>query len=229
MTAEMQAPTQTHPLELKAAEEENNKSKLDVGESLQRIVRFDLQSEGNHVLAVNIIYTETTSDDEDGSRSRTRTFRKLYQFIAAPCLGVRTKVSGYPLQEQRNEKRSQTKPVTFALEAQLENMADGPITLENVSFSPKQSFHTTSINWDVPWMDTEEMEYPFLMPGDVTQAAFLIKQQSDGKQSKSQVETTKDGRFILEVCFTPAKHGAKGLAGFFLYHSSRPPPLQPLI
>ncbi|KAL8849944.1 MAG: hypothetical protein Q9221_005050 [Calogaya cf. arnoldii] len=197
MTAEMQAPTQTVPLELTAAEEENNKFKLDVGESIQRIVRFDLQSEGNHVLAVSITYTETTSDDEASRRSRTRTFRKLYQFIAAPCLSVRTKVSEYPLQEHRNEQRSQTKPVTFALEAQLENMADGSITLENVSFSPKQSFHTTSINWDVPWRDTEEMERPFLMPRDVTQVAFLIKQQSDGKQSTSQVDTTKDGRFIL--------------------------------
>lgn len=197
MTAEMQAPTQTVPLELLAGDEEKDHSDFDAGKSLQRIVRFDLQSEGNHVLAVSVTYTETDSDGEDQSKSRTRTFRKLYQFIAAPCLSVRTKVSGFPVQENRNEKRSQTKPVSFALEAQLENMADGPITLEKVAFSPKQSFNSTSINWDVSWPDTEKTPCPFLMPRDVTQVAFLIKQQPEGKQSKSQVETTKDGKIIL--------------------------------
>ncbi|KAI4246714.1 MAG: hypothetical protein L6R42_009812, partial [Xanthoria sp. 1 TBL-2021] len=197
MTAEMQAPTQTVPFELAAADDGKDHSDLAVGESLQRIVRFDLQSEGNHVLAVSITYTETASNDENESRSRTRTFRKLYQFIAAPCLSVRTKVSEFPVQEHRNEKRSQTKPASFALEAQLENMADGPITLEKVAFSPKPSFNTTSINWDVSWPGTGKMECPFFMPRDVTQVAFLIKQQPDGKQSKSQVETTKDGRIIL--------------------------------
>ena len=198
MIAEMQAPTQTVPLELAGAEEENNRSELGFGESLQRIVRFDLQSEGNHVLAVSVNYNEIAHDSEDGPRSRTRTFRKLYQFIAAPCLSVRTKVSEFPAQEQKNVKRPQsTKPLSFALEAQLENMADGPITLEKVAFSPKQSFSTTSINWDMSWPNTDKMDCPFLMPRDVTQVAFLIKQQSGGKQSTAQAETTKDGRIIL--------------------------------
>ncbi|KAL8770332.1 MAG: hypothetical protein Q9209_003968 [Squamulea sp. 1 TL-2023] len=197
MTAEMQTPTQTVPLDLTKAEAANDKSHLDVGESLQRIVRFDLQSEGNHVLAVSVTYSETTSHNEDHPRSRTRTFRKLYQFIAAPCLNVRTKVSQLPLQEHSDLKLAQMKPASFALEAQLENMADGPITLEKVAFSPKQSLISTSINWDASWSDIQQMDRPFLMPRDVTQVAFLIKQLSDEKQPKSQVETTKDGRMIL--------------------------------
>ena len=197
MTAEMQAPTQTIPLDLTAAEGERDRLELDVDESLQRIVRFDLQSEGNHVLAVSVTYTEIYSDDEDASRSRTRTFRKLYQFNAVPCLSVRTKISEIPLQEHRNEKHSDTKSVSFALEAQLENMADGPITLEKVAFSPKQSFKTTSINWDVAWPDIQKMDCPFLMPRDVTQVAFLIKHHSDGEQQRSRLETIKDGRTIL--------------------------------
>ncbi|KAL8673989.1 MAG: hypothetical protein Q9168_001600 [Polycauliona sp. 1 TL-2023] len=197
MTAEMQAPTQTVPIELAAAMEATKASNLAVGGSSQRIVRFDLQSEGNHVLAVSVSYTETASDDENGPRSRVRTFRKLYQFIAAPCLSVRTKVSQLPMPEHRNKTDSPAKPITFALEAQLENMADGPITLEKVAFSPKQSFDITSLNWDVSWPGTQKMECPFLMPRDVTQVAFLIKHQSDGKQSRLQLETTKDGRCIL--------------------------------
>ncbi|KAI4230870.1 MAG: hypothetical protein LQ349_005971, partial [Xanthoria aureola] len=225
MTAEMQAPTQTVLLELAAADEEKDHSDFHAGESLQRIVRFDLQSEGNHVLAVSVTYTETDSDGEDQSKSRTRTFRKLYQFIAAPCLSVRTKVSGLPVQGNRNEKRSQTKPVSFALEVQLENMADGPITLERVAFSPKQSFNTTSINWDVSWPDTEKTPCPFLMPRDVTQVAFLIKQQPDAKQSKSQVETTKDGRIILgkvaEAEWYSSFHSSTGILRIIMASSSR--------
>ncbi|KAL8785346.1 MAG: hypothetical protein Q9213_003411 [Squamulea squamosa] len=197
MTAEMQTPTQTIPLDLTTAGTAKDKPQLDVGESLQRIVRFDLQLEGTHVLAVSVTYTETTSHDEDHPKSRDRTFRKLYQFIAAPCLSVRTKVSQLPLHEHRDPKHAQMKPVSFVLEAQLENMADGSITLENVAFSPKPSLSSASINWDVSWSDMQKMNCPFLMPRDITQVAFLIKQLSDEKQLKSQVETTKDGRMIL--------------------------------
>ncbi|KAL8677474.1 MAG: hypothetical protein Q9224_007192, partial [Gallowayella concinna] len=197
MTAEMQAPTQTIALDLTAAEAEDSKSELSIGSSLQRMVRFDLQSEGNHVLAVSVSYTETLGDGGDELKSRNRTFRKLYQFIAAPCLSVRTKVSEFSQQAHGNNKGSYAEPMSFALEAQLENMADGPITLEKVGFTPKHSFTTTSINWDVSWPEIQKMDYPFLMPRDVTQVAFLIKQSSGEQRSKAPIETTKDGRIIL--------------------------------
>lgn len=61
---------------------------LDPGRTLQRIVNFDLKEEGNHVLGVTVSYYEAT--DTSG---RTRTFRKLYQFICKPSLIVRTKAS----------------------------------------------------------------------------------------------------------------------------------------
>ncbi|KAL8829335.1 MAG: hypothetical protein Q9170_006219 [Blastenia crenularia] len=82
--------------------------------------------------------------------------------------------------------------MAFALEVQLENMADGPITLAKVACSPKLSFEITSVNWDVARPGSEKMESPFLMPRDITQTAFLIKQKPN-----SIVETTKDGRVIL--------------------------------
>ncbi|KAL8714970.1 MAG: hypothetical protein Q9225_006469 [Loekoesia sp. 1 TL-2023] len=189
--AEIQAPTQTIPLDLVLADQ-IDQTELGSGESLQKIIRFDLKEEGNHVLAVSLKYTETLTDDERESRERVRTFRKLYQFVAAPCLSVRTKVSDLPQRGFGNEKRSGTNPMSFALEAQLENMADSPITLVKVSCSPKLSFDITSITWDVSRPGTEKMERPFLMPRDVTQAAFLIKQKPN-----STVEMTKDGRVIL--------------------------------
>lgn len=64
---------------------------LEPGRTLQRIVNFDLKEEGNHVLGVTVSYYEAT--DTSG---RTRTFRKLYQFICKPSLIVRTKASRLP-------------------------------------------------------------------------------------------------------------------------------------
>lgn len=64
---------------------------LDPGRTLQRIVSFDLKEEGNHVLGVTVSYYEATE-----TSGRTRTFRKLYQFVCKPSLIVRTKVSPLP-------------------------------------------------------------------------------------------------------------------------------------
>ncbi|KAG8160343.1 hypothetical protein KVR01_009879 [Diaporthe batatas] len=61
---------------------------LEPGRTLQRIVNFDLKEEGNHVLGVTVSYYEATE-----TSGRTRTFRKLYQFICKPSLIVRTKAS----------------------------------------------------------------------------------------------------------------------------------------
>ncbi|KAL8958801.1 MAG: hypothetical protein Q9193_004208 [Seirophora villosa] len=187
INAEIQAPTQTVPLDLGPSDGEQ--SGLKSGESLQKIIRFDLKEEGNHILAVSLEYTEMAAKKDVEPTRRTRTFRKLYQFVAAPCLSVRTKVSDFPLQGVENEKRSSAKPLSFALEAQLENMADGPITLVKIVFSPKAAFTTTSINWEAPGLGGDRMECPFLPPRDITQAAFLVRQKPNSK-----AETTKDGR-----------------------------------
>ncbi|KAL9013120.1 MAG: hypothetical protein Q9173_002163 [Seirophora scorigena] len=190
INAEIQAPTQTVPLDLSPSDGEQ--SGLKSGESLQKIIRFDLKEEGNHILAVSLEYMEMAAKKDVEPTRRTRTFRKLYQFVAAPCLSVRTKVSDFPLQGFENEKRSSAKPMSFVLEAQLENMADGPITLVKIVFSPKAAFNTTSMNWEASGLGGDRIECPFLAPRDITQAAFLLKQKPNSK-----AETTKDGRVIL--------------------------------
>ena len=183
----MQAPTQNLPLDLSSTLDESTGSDLDSGGSLQKLVRFDLKEEGNHVLAVSVTYTELRPDNDGELKERTRTFRKLYQFVAAPCLSVRTKVSDFPLRGIESGHRSKSKHLLVAIEAQLENMADGPITLKEITFSPKKSFSTTSIQ-----PDDQGQECPFLQPRNVTQVAFLIKQLP-----KPMAETTKDGRIFL--------------------------------
>ncbi|KAI2153778.1 hypothetical protein LOZ12_006868, partial [Ophidiomyces ophidiicola] len=162
LVAEMQTPSQIVPLELHDAHDELQQAadaRLGAGiarvDSIQRIVRFDLKEEGNHVLAVSISYTETlttaaaaaamttttgvgvlgsggSGSGVQASGGRARTFRKLYQFVAQPCLNVRTKATELAAREVDNRSLGpygKSKLQRFVLEAQLENVGDEIITL----------------------------------------------------------------------------------------------------
>lgn len=176
----MQTPSMTVPLDLESTEDESEKSQIEPCESLQKTVRFDLREEGNHVLIVSLSYSETTiSGEKSASSGRVRSFRKLYQYISQPCLSVRTKVSDIPSAQASNEKQQSSPVERFALEAQVENLADGPITLEKVTFNAKLPFKSSSLNWDVTRLDGEHVDSPVMMPREVMQVAFLIEQQHD--------------------------------------------------
>lgn len=117
------------PLELASPEGGNEaQGSPGPGESLQRILRFELKEEGNHVLAVTVTYTETVlaEDGKAASGGRVRTFRKLYQFVAQQLLSVRTKAG---------ELVEQDELARCLLEAQLENMGESAVALE-VCLSP---------------------------------------------------------------------------------------------
>jgi len=203
IAAEMQTPAQTFPLELTPPDDDMSSSGLKPGQSLQKIVRFDLKEEGNHILTVSVNYSETSISIKDNSAAsgRVRTFRKLYQFIAQPCLGVRTKASELPPAEVQDTERPSGKVrlLRYALEAQLENLADGAITLQRVSFEPKPPFKSTSINWDVGPDGVEKLDLPKLAPQDVWQVAFLLEQQKEDPDGSEAVRKSlsKDGRAVL--------------------------------
>jgi trafficking protein particle complex subunit 13 len=113
------------PLELFGLDSQESQAEDEAspapGESLQKILKFELKEEGNHVLAVTVTYTETALGDDKASGGRVRTFRKLYQFVAQQLLSVRTKAG-----ELKNKEGSKK----YLLEAQLENMGDGPVSFE---------------------------------------------------------------------------------------------------
>lgn len=203
ISAEMQTPSQTLPLELTPSDDNTSSSGLKPGQSLQKIVRFDLKEEGNHILTVSVNYSEISISAKDNSAAsgRVRTFRKLYQFSAQPCLGVRTKASELPpakLQDT-DQLAGKARPLRFALEAQLENLADGLITLQGVSLEPNPPFKSTSINWDTVRGGEVKQDLPKLAPQDVWQIAFLLEQQnedSDGSEA-ARKGLLKDGRVVL--------------------------------
>ena len=197
ISAEMQAPSGTTSLEVSPADQEAAKVnpqealKVNPGESLQKIVRFELREQGSHTLTAFVSYSETTvSTDQSASSGRVRTFRKLYQFVARPCLGVRTKISNL---QSGDSDETQPQAARYALEAQLENFADGTITLETAILNPKPAFKSTSLNWDAKKLDMHHSDKPLMAPRDVLQIAFLVEQQKDGPGK----EMTKDGRTLL--------------------------------
>lgn len=201
MSAEMQTPSQAVPLQLSSPIKEDKENASTPGYSIQKIIRFDLKEEGNHVLAVNITYTENTLAPGTGSVAtggRSRTFRKLYQFIAQPCLSVRTKATELPSHEIEDRTfgpYGKSKLLRFALEAQLENVADTPITLEETSLDVRAPFKSTSLNWDL----STDSENPILSPRDVLQIAYLVEQQQDVTDGLDKLKTDmkRDGRTTL--------------------------------
>lgn len=140
IVAEMQTPSSVASLDLEPASDSAQIEGLATGESLQKIVRYDLKEEGNHILAVSVSYTETRiGQDSQAASGRVRTFRKLYQFVAQPCLSVRTKASELPPLEVDNKSLGpygKKRLLRFALEAQLENVGDGVVVVK-VSFIPR--------------------------------------------------------------------------------------------
>ncbi|OCK81140.1 hypothetical protein K432DRAFT_416244 [Lepidopterella palustris CBS 459.81] len=149
------------------------------GESLQKILVFELKEEGSHVLAVTVTYTETQLAGEGRAASgRVRTFRKLYQFVAQQLLSVRTKAGDLP---------PRAGMLRYALEAQLENMGESTISLEAVNVNPKPPFTSTSLNWDLHAPGAESIHSPILNPRDIIQVAFYLEQQDGVGESTDAV------------------------------------------
>lgn len=196
IVAEMQTPTQSVPLDLRSApmEESPLDSPSQPGSSIQRIVSFDLKEEGSHVLAVNVSYTETINQAAGMiPTTRPRSFRKLYQFVAQPCLSVRTKATELP---SMPTSTSSTSSLRFALEAQLENVSDGTIVLEAAKLLPKSPFKATSLNWD---SELAPAENPKLAPRDVMQIAFLVEQDTSSNEGLDELKASmkREGRAML--------------------------------
>ncbi|KAL8296787.1 hypothetical protein RB597_006082 [Gaeumannomyces tritici] len=139
---------------------------LEPGGTLQKVVSFDLKDEGNHVLAVTVSYYEAT--DTSG---RTRTFRKLYQFVCKPSLIVRTKVSALPTGAvaAATEKELTTPARRWVLEAQLENCGEDPIQLERAVLDLEPGLTYTDCNWEAAGG-----QKPVLHPSEIEQICFVV-------------------------------------------------------
>ncbi|KAK5997041.1 Trafficking particle complex subunit 13-like protein [Cladobotryum mycophilum] len=153
---------------------------LEPGETLQKILGFDLKEEGNHVLAVTVSYYEATE-----TSGRTRTFRKLYQFICKASLIVRTKVTDLEVDGGSDGRKK------WVLEAQLENCSEDVMQLEKVVLDIENGLGYQDCNWDL-----NGGEKPVLHPTEVEQVCFVVQEKEDGDAS---AKITPDGRLIFGV------------------------------
>ncbi|KAI1813648.1 hypothetical protein GGS20DRAFT_577454 [Poronia punctata] len=150
---------------------------LEPGQTLQRIVNFDLHEEGNHVLAVTVSYYEATE-----TSGRVRTFRKLYQFICKGSLIVRTKVGPLPLTSRPAGRR-------WVMEAQLENCSEDLMQLQRVGLQLEAGLRYQDCNWEV-----SGAVKPVLHPGEVEQCCFVVEEERE-----DAVAADRDGRVVFGV------------------------------
>jgi trafficking protein particle complex subunit 13 len=195
LAAEMQTPSHTRALDLNPPNEEVVRTGLAPATSFQSVIHFDLREEGSHTLSVSVTYNEGVISKSEttgaiaASGGRVRSFRKLYNFNVGPCLSVRTKATD--LHPRAGEEQGALD--RFALECQLENLADDTITMEKLVFEPRVPFTSKSINWD-----EEHVAVPTLAPREVTQVAFIIEEVL-GEKGRVKKELTKDSRIVLGV------------------------------
>lgn len=157
---------------------------LAAGETLQRVVSFDLKEEGNHVLAVTVSYYEASE-----TSGRTRTFRKLYQFMCKAGLVVRTKVG--LLGDGGGGGSSSRK--RWVLEAQLENCSQDVMQLEEVGMEAERGLRCEGCNW-------AEGERPVLHPGEVEQVCFVVVEEDEEEdEEESGADGDADGRVVFGV------------------------------
>ena len=90
--------------------------------------------------------------------SRLRSFRKLYSFVVGPCLSVRTKATSLSSKLRGpdgggsgGESGNGNDPLErFALECQLENLADDIISVEKLVFEAKLPFGSRVVDFAAP-------------------------------------------------------------------------------
>lgn len=196
---------------------------LAPGGTLQKVVSFDLKEEGNHVLAVTVSYYEAT--DTSG---RTRTFRKLYQFICKASLIVRTKVGVLDTAPpSRNKKKGQAAATAAAatvgasslssplrrwvLEAQLENCSDDTMQLDRVVMELEPGLAYRDCNWmtavtSSTRAETSSSSKPVLHPGEVEQVCFVVEALSRA----AQVARGVDEDDAVDVLARAAEAGGGG-------------------
>ena len=213
LSATMQTPSTSLPLDLDPPPDAATKDGLPAGGSVQAVLRCDIREEGAFQLAVNVSYYEalgTAAEPTATTGGRARSFRKLYNFAATPALSVRTKSTPLPPVPLSTSGGGDGDDGAvfgaghdrerYALECQLENLASGVLCVEKLAFEASACFRAVSANWDAARGDGEMASHvvaPVLNPHEVSQVAFLLEEKPVREWGGAAKERTRDGRTVL--------------------------------
>jgi trafficking protein particle complex subunit 13 len=212
---------------------DKDKDTISSPRTIQKILHHDLREEGAHVLAINVSYTETTPTPPPSSTStsastssstttttpssRTRSFRKLYQFHATPLLSVRTKateISPLEIEDRTLGPYGRKELLRWVLEAQLENVSEVGVCLMGCEVRSSDVFEVRSLagkdgdekghgeveGKTVAEGKTEKQkEKVMLHPRDIHQVAFLVMQKQNATEGVEELKADlkRDGRTVL--------------------------------
>jgi hypothetical protein len=151
LAVSIQLPSQSH-VSLIHSDLPTSNHRVDGKEHTQQTLSYEAQEPGLHILTITVSYRP--GEDEDAAWT---TFRKHYQFNAAPGLSVKTKMSAYS-------------DVAHTVEAQIENVSGNTMTLETAEFLPLEG-------WRVDQFPKITLQP--LAPRDVHQTAFLAVRESN--------------------------------------------------
>jgi alanyl-tRNA synthetase len=179
ITAALQSSSHQEGLALALEGEEMTGAEIVGGATIQRTLRHQLKDEGPHVLAVTVTYTETAA-----GAARTRTFRKLYQFVSQPLIAVRSKVT-----ERRSKKTADAPDALreWILEAQLENVGDAAVVINRVHLKEKEGITSTAIGNN--WKEEDGEEAIVLKSDDVQQVMFLVGEETQPATNENTART----------------------------------------
>lgn len=153
VSASIQLPTQNSHVTLIHPEDPTSQHALAPSKSQQQTLSYEAQEPGLHILTITVSYRKHHENEEPGDAHNT-TFRKHYQFTAAPGLAVKTKMSKF------NKDNSK-----YTVEAQVENVSGSTMVLETAEFLPSEG-------WKIEAFPKPSSTYP-LAPNDIYQAAFF--------------------------------------------------------
>ncbi|GAB7365229.1 hypothetical protein MBLNU230_g6315t1 [Neophaeotheca triangularis] len=149
------------------------------GGTLQRVLRCELREEGPHVLAVSVSYTEIGGDA--GGEGRSRTFRKLYQFVAQQLVAVRSKIT--TVKSRAGESGEGRK---WVLEAQMQNVGDSSVVLESLWLEEREGLGSRDFNGGVE-AGPSSKEATVLKPQDVEQVMWLLEEEEKVMEEGARV------------------------------------------
>ncbi|XP_028163525.1 trafficking protein particle complex subunit 13 [Ostrinia furnacalis] len=120
--ADLQTNSQRIPL---STQQSHSPTMLDVDETLSDVIHHEVKDLGTHILVCEVTYMS--------NYNTLASFRKFFKFEVMKPLDVKTKFYNAESDD-------------VYLEAQVQNITSGPITLEQVSLESSQQFSVKSLN-----------------------------------------------------------------------------------